>query len=75
MRPGDAIVLYTDGIPESQDGGSNQYGEVRLRSLLTTANSLPAGQLIKRALEDVMGFRNVNAQSDDITMLVLRRQK
>ncbi|TLY28414.1 MAG: serine/threonine-protein phosphatase, partial [Ignavibacteria bacterium] len=75
LAPGDALMLYTDGISESQDCGSNQYGEERLMKLLATADSLPASQLIKRCLEDVKGFRNGNAQSDDMTMLVVRRRK
>lgn len=74
MLPGDGFVLYTDGISESQDSKSDQYGEERIMEHLKAKNTLAPAEVIKATLEDVRRFRNGGKQHDDITMMVLRRR-
>jgi len=71
LAPGDALLLYTDGVTEAMNPAQELYGEARL---LAQARAL-AGQepkaLCERLGEDVHAFAAGAEQSDDITMLVL----
>lgn len=73
LKPGEALVLFTDGVTEAMDTADELYGEDRLDRLLA---SLPAGEspvaVIQAVVNDVIAFSGEKEQSDDITMLVLR---
>ena len=71
LNPGDAILLYTDGVDEAMDKDKNQYGPERLLSLLgdfdgATSSALDLTTMVRK---DVAKFVNGEEQSDDITMV------
>jgi len=74
LAPGDALVLYTDGItetfsPEGESFGTNRLN-VRLKSLLgESARGIIEG--IELTLDT---FRAGRALDDDYTLLVIRRE-
>ena len=74
LQPGEALVLYTDGVTEAFDAGDRLYGEDRLDHCL---GALPAtasaAEIVRAVVADVAAFAGTREQSDDITMLVLRR--
>jgi sigma-B regulation protein RsbU (phosphoserine phosphatase) len=70
LRPGDALVLYTDGITEARVGG-RLFGLDRLRETLAELAGAPAAEItagIRRAVE---AFAPGPA-ADDQALLVLR---
>lgn len=72
MKPGDVIVLYTDGVTEAMDRNNNEYSEERLLSFLKKhAGEKDSETIVKELLADVKGFAGNAEQSDDITILVL----
>ena len=70
LEPGDAILLYTDGVIEAMNSAGEQYGESRLEAALKRANRISVADVGR----DVAGFTAGAEQSDDITMLVLERR-
>ncbi len=72
MSPQDSIVLYTDGVTEAFNKKGEEYGEVRLVSLLETLGQKSVDNTITSIAEDVSGFSEGTAQSDDITMLCMK---
>ena len=69
------LVLYTDGVTEAMNIDGNLYGEERLATTLT--NSAPPSDcraVINQILHDIHQFAGDAEQSDDITMLLLRRR-
>jgi sigma-B regulation protein RsbU (phosphoserine phosphatase) len=71
LAAGDSLVLYTDGVTEAADAANGLFGEERLQSCLAGG----AGNR-HRSVDRLMGAvrRSRGApQSDDITILVLRR--
>jgi sigma-B regulation protein RsbU (phosphoserine phosphatase) len=70
LEPGDAAVLYTDGLPEARRGGE-LYGEGRLDAALTANASLPAEALAKALVEDCRAFAGELA--DDCAVVVVKR--
>jgi sigma-B regulation protein RsbU (phosphoserine phosphatase) len=69
--PGDALLLYSDGISEATDSRGDLYGEDRLRSLWQGCAASPSGDVIDRLLKDVESFRGSAGQSDDMTAVVV----
>jgi len=71
LRPGDRLVLYTDGLTEAFNPGNEPYGVERLLAQLRAAGDLAPAALIERICESVGRFCGPAAQSDDITLTVL----
>lgn len=72
LAPGEMLVGYTDGITEAVDPHNAQYGDPRLLAVLPNP-PVPSAKLSKRLLEDVQAFADGAEQSDDITLIVIRR--
>jgi phosphoserine phosphatase RsbU/P len=72
VRPGDALIFYTDGVVEAFNNEGQEYGEDRW---LETIRGLPAYnaedtlQYLMKRVDDYVG---ATRQSDDITCLVFR---
>ena len=73
LRPGDVLVLYTDGVTEAFNEADRLYGESRLdRCLGALPAEASAAEILRGVVADVAAFVGAREQSDDITMLVLR---
>lgn len=70
---GDGLLLYTDGVTEARGPRDRLFGLNRLKDFLSAKISLPVGELLTRLDEDLDAFRQNQPQSDDITLLALRR--
>jgi serine phosphatase RsbU (regulator of sigma subunit) len=70
LEPGDAAVLFTDGLLEARRDGE-LYGEERLDASLARHASLPAEELAKALVEDCRAFGGDLA--DDCAVVVLKR--
>lgn len=73
LRPGDSLFLYTDGVPEAQNMAENDLSDERLMAMLGANTSLSCKELIHFVTREVSAFTNGAPQSDDITMLSIRR--
>ena len=74
LEPGDALVLYTDGLTEAEDTEGRLLGEDAVRAALGSAPSLEPAAIRARLLDCVTRHRAGAAASDDLTVLVLRRE-
>jgi len=74
LDAGDSLVLYSDGITESQDVEGNQYEEERLIRSLWDHRERTTGAMADGVLQDVGRFRQSRPPSDDITLLIVRRR-
>jgi len=72
LAPGEVLVGYTDGVTEAADGAGQQYGEARLDAVLAQAPR-EVDALADALLQDVRRFAAGAEQSDDITLIVVRR--
>jgi len=70
LRPGDAVVLYTDGVTENRRAGDT-FGETRLRELLAASAGADAEAIAHNIERAVIEF-NPGGRLDDIAVLVLR---
>lgn len=74
MEPGDAIVIYSDGIPEAWKSPTEMYGMARFKRAVSEYSDLPTALSIRNALiADVKEFSGEYKQMDDITLLVIKK--
>ncbi len=74
MRPGDFLVMYTDGISEARDAQGNFFGEERIRQLVEQHSHLSAREMAYKILEAVQQFSAGARYTDDRTVVVVKRK-
>lgn len=72
LKPGDLVVLFTDGVSESMNGRDEEWGEIRLIELAKTCDGLPASEAMMRIFAAAEAFAAGASQHDDMTLVVLR---
>ncbi len=70
---GDMLVLYSDGVTDMQNAAGEFFEEARLEALLKKHAGASAGVLIDTVIDDLIEFRASAAQTDDVTLLVIKR--
>jgi serine phosphatase RsbU (regulator of sigma subunit) len=75
FEPGDSLFLYTDGVPEAQNVHEHDFSDERLVSMLCAGSHFGCKELIHHVTCEVSAFTRGAPQSDDITMLCIRRMK
>src|SRR5208337_3816757 len=73
LEPGDALFLYTDGVPEANNAALEEFTYERLAASLRDNLSLACREMIDRVTRELLAFTAGAPQSDDITMLSIRR--
>jgi phosphoserine phosphatase RsbU/P len=73
LAQGDTLFLYTDGLTEARNLAGQEYGLQRIRTLAAGHTGLEPESLISRCLEDLYSFGEGSKQTDDLTLLAVRR--
>jgi sigma-B regulation protein RsbU (phosphoserine phosphatase) len=73
LGSGDTLVLYTDGVTDAADPANALFGEERVRACFAGGAGRTAADTVGRLLGAVRAFAAGAPQSDDITILALRR--
>ncbi len=74
LGPGDRIMMYTDGIPETMNMAEVDYGDQRLRQFLLDNSSLSAEEFIDRLLVEIniwSGLKRDEPATDDLTVVII----
>jgi sigma-B regulation protein RsbU (phosphoserine phosphatase) len=73
LAPGDALVLFTDGVSEAANLEDDLFTVARIETALAAAKPRAAARHLAEGLaEDVRVFVGEAPQSDDIAILVVR---
>ena len=73
LAKGDSLVLYSDGVSEAFDAAGKQYGVDRLAELLGRKRAGTPKEVLDAVLGDVKTFRSGAPKTDDLTLMVIRR--
>ena len=73
LLPGDTLLIYSDGITEAKNSDGAFFEEERLIDSMARFSSGSAQDLLDQVISDVKSFTGNAPQSDDMTLLVLRR--
>jgi len=71
---GDCVVMYTDGVTEATDPDSRMFQVERLAGVVRRHAAAPAQALVDAIVAEVRRFTTGAPQSDDLTLLVVRRK-
>jgi serine phosphatase RsbU (regulator of sigma subunit) len=71
LLPGDALVLYTDGITEACNDDGEEFGEERLIEELKNNRGLSSQEILRAVVDEVRRFCP-HEQPDDITLIVAK---
>lgn len=74
MRPGDIFCVYSDGVTEAERVTDEQYGEERLKEQIIANKSGGAKEIAAAIKSDIERFVEDAPQSDDVTILVIKRE-
>lgn len=73
LQPGDAVLLYTDGVVEARTPLGEEFGLDRLRDFLEreAASEHPMEELLRRLVRAVLDYQGGDLR-DDATLLLLQ---
>ena len=74
LEKGDMLTMYTDGVNEAVNPSFEEYGNQRLNDTLAAMHGKTCKETIDGLLESVKTFADGAEQSDDITVLAIKRE-
>jgi sigma-B regulation protein RsbU (phosphoserine phosphatase) len=74
LNAGDTIVMYTDGVNEAMNSDFQEYGDERMMKTLSQQLGKTCQEVIDGQLASLKDFVGNAEQSDDITILTLKRK-
>lgn len=72
LQPGDTLVLYSDGISETQNPSGEEFGMQHLRELMVKERLLEPCEVVRHCREQLDGFRGDGERQDDETLLAIQ---
>jgi sigma-B regulation protein RsbU (phosphoserine phosphatase) len=72
LRPGDIVLVGTDGIWEARNTDGEMFGKDRLRRILSDSGDRSASEIHDMTVEAVHDFRQARPQEDDVTLVVIK---
>ena len=75
LQPGDRLLLYTDGIPDALNGDGEYFTTGPMLEIAKENLDLSAEELQRKIVEEIDEFVGEAPQSDDITLMIMARDK
>ncbi len=72
LQPGDAIILFTDGITEAMDVNGEEFSDERLENLTVQYCKESAKVILEKIKASVDEYTRGAEQSDDITSVIIK---
>lgn len=73
LKPGESVMLYTDGLPDAMDPSDVLFGEGRIIDVLEASKSLPPAEILEQMEQTVGRHVHPGSAADDINMVVIQR--
>lgn len=73
LRPGDALLLCSDGLVEARNADGYEYGFDRFSRLAASLHPLPPTEWLEACLRDWLVFRAGAPKTDDVSLMVIGR--
>lgn len=73
LHPGGSLTVFTDGITEAQNNQDEEYSEERLLEVLMEYRQSHADEMLATVLRSVNQFAGEAPQTDDLTIIVVKR--
>jgi sigma-B regulation protein RsbU (phosphoserine phosphatase) len=73
IPPGGLALVYSDGLNEARNASGDEFGDERLASVLPALSHLTAEGVCAGLWKQVQEFSGSEPQSDDFTVVVIKR--
>jgi sigma-B regulation protein RsbU (phosphoserine phosphatase) len=73
LAHGDTLFLYTDGLTEARNRAGEEYGLHRIHRFAASHAGIETAGLMSKCIEDLLSFGEGFKQTDDLTLLAVRR--
>jgi sigma-B regulation protein RsbU (phosphoserine phosphatase) len=73
LSSGEALLIYTDGLTETCNAVSEEFGVNRVKETAERHYAAAPDRLIAGCLSDLQDFAAGTKRTDDLSLLVLRR--
>jgi serine phosphatase RsbU (regulator of sigma subunit) len=73
LEPGEAVLLYTDGVNEAEAASGEQFGEARMAAEIGGGDDSAPKAVVRRLDEAVRVHLGAQPQNDDITIVAFGR--
>jgi len=74
LDPGDAIVLYTDGVTDARSATGERFDDARLLAAIDAARGGSAAAIVESIIGAVDRFQGGTPAADDVTLVVIARR-
>ena len=74
FAPGDALVMFTDGVTEARSASGEFFGDDRLQTIVRAHADASAEGIASAIANAVDEFTGNSPQSDDVTLVVVKRK-
>ena len=74
LRPGDLILLYSDGLTESQNEAGEILGSQRVKDVLLATHQAPIDFILDALVDLRTRHRGGGEAADDLTLIAVRRR-
>jgi sigma-B regulation protein RsbU (phosphoserine phosphatase) len=71
--PGDLLLAFSDGISEAMNSFAEEYGEQQLQYVIVNHRNDSAQIIVQTIIDSVNHFTSGNEQTDDMTLICLKR--
>jgi sigma-B regulation protein RsbU (phosphoserine phosphatase) len=72
LRPGESLVLYSDGVCDAMNPTRVRYGVEALEGSLARHHALAPASMAQACLDDLAAFRSGAPHADDLTLMIAR---
>jgi serine phosphatase RsbU (regulator of sigma subunit) len=72
LRPGQIVLVGTDGIWEMHNEAGEQFGKARLREAIQDAAASSAAEIVDEILARLAEFRGECRPTDDVTFVIIK---
>jgi sigma-B regulation protein RsbU (phosphoserine phosphatase) len=73
FRPGDTLLMYTDGVSEAMNDLEEEFGENRIAGLAMANSDMKLSGMLQKIEEEVRSFQQSPDFRDDFTLLAVRQ--
>jgi len=74
LQPGDALVLYTDGVTDARAPDGERFGEARFLAAARASAASPGPASCRDVIDEVLAFQVDAEPADDLALLLIQRR-
>jgi sigma-B regulation protein RsbU (phosphoserine phosphatase) len=75
MLPGELLVLFSDGMTEAMNNNEEEFNEDRLKEVIIKYKTELPENLLEIIFKEVQKFCGNTAQTDDMTIVIIKRDE